>query len=82
MKQNQTDMMQLRRGCLQRVEISRRGGYLTARMRFRHSHVPALSRHLLAALPLGGCHRPIWHYTRHHRQRTEHERQRVNTDFA
>jgi len=28
-KQNQTDMMQLRRGCLQSVKISRRGGYLT-----------------------------------------------------
>jgi hypothetical protein len=82
MKQNQTKMMQVRRGCLQSMKTSRRGGYLTARMGFRHPHVPALSRHLLTALMLGGCHRPIWRYTRHHRQRTEHERQTVNTDCA
>lgn len=79
-KQNQTDMVQLRRGCLQGVKISRCGGYLTARMRFRHPHVPALSRHLLTALPLGCRHRSIGHRTCHHRQCGEQYCQSENTD--
>src|SRR5580704_16075618 len=55
-KQNQTDMIQLRRGRLQSVKVRRRRGYFTARMGFRHPHVSALFRHLLATLALGRCH--------------------------
>ncbi len=78
-KQNQTDMMQLRRGGLQSVKIGRRGSCLTARMGFRHPHVPALSRHLFTALPLGCRHRGIGHRTCHHRQCGEQYCQSENT---
>jgi hypothetical protein len=73
-------MMQLRRGSLQSVKISRRGGYLTARMGFHHPPVPAPSRHLLAALPLGWRHGRIGHGTRHHWQRGEQYRQSENPE--
>jgi hypothetical protein len=79
MKQNQTDM-QLRRGCLQSVKIRRRGGYLTARMGFRHPHVPALSRHLFTAVPLRWCHGCIRQGAGHDRQCDEQCRQSENTD--
>ena len=59
-RQNQTDMIQLRRSGLQSVKIRRRGGYLTARMGFRHSPVATLSRHLLAARHLSSRHLLIW----------------------
>jgi hypothetical protein len=81
-KQNQTNMMQLRRSRFERMKISRRGGYLTARMGFRHPHVPALSRHLLTALLLGGRHRCIGRHTCHHWQRGEQYRQSENSDFV
>jgi hypothetical protein len=79
-KQNQTDMMQLRRGCLQGVKISGRGRYLAARMGFRHPHIPAPSRHLLAALPLSWGHRCIGHRACHHRQCGEQYRQNENAE--
>jgi hypothetical protein len=63
------------------VKISRCRGYLTARMRFGHPHVPAPLRHLLAALPLRRRHRCIGHHTRHHRQRGEQYRQSENSNF-
>jgi hypothetical protein len=79
-KQNHTEMIQLGRRCLQRVKVRRRGGYLTARMGFRHPHVPALSRHLLTAVPLGWSHRHSWQGTGHDRQCDEQYRQSENTD--
>src|SRR2546430_8442876 len=60
-KQHQTDMIQLRRDGLQSVKVRRRSGHLTARMGFRHPHVAALLRHLLATLALGRCHRSEEH---------------------
>jgi len=78
-KQNQIDMMQLRRGCLQRVQISWCGCHLAARMGFRHPHVPALSSHFLATFPLGCRHRCIRQRTRHHRQCGEQYCQNENT---
>jgi hypothetical protein len=81
MKQNQTDMIQLRRGGLQSVKVRRRSGYLTARVGFRHPHVPALFRHLLATLALGQCHSCTRQYARRDRQRSQHQRQSGNTDF-
>ncbi len=80
-KQNQTDMIQLRRGGLQSVKIRRRGAYLTARMGFRHPHVPALLGHLLATLALGRCHSGTRQHTSRDRQRRQNERQSGNTDF-
>jgi len=80
-KQNQTDMMQLRRGCFQSVKVRRSSGCLAARMRFRHPHVPTLSRHLLTTLPLGRRHRCIGRHTCHHRQPGEQYRQSENSDF-
>jgi hypothetical protein len=50
-------------------------------MGFRHPHIPALSRHLLTALSLGGRHRCIAHYTCHHWQGAEQYRQSENSDF-
>ena len=79
-KQNQTDTMQLRRGGLQSVKVRRRGGYLTARMGFRH--VPALSRHFFTALPLGCRHRCIGHHTCHYRQSGKQYCQSENTEFS
>ena len=67
-KQNGTDMIQLRRGGLQSMKVRGRRGRLTARMGFRHPHVLALSRHLLTAVLLGCRHRYIGHSTCHHRQ--------------
>jgi hypothetical protein len=80
--QNQTDMMQLRRGCLQSVQISRCSCHLAARMGFRHPHVPALSGHFLATFPLGRRHSYIGQRTCHHRQCGEQYCQRENPDFA
>jgi hypothetical protein len=81
-KQNQIDMMQLRRGCLQSMQISWCGCHLAARMGFRHPHVPALSSHFLATFPLGCRHRCIGQRTRHHRQCGEQYCQRENPDFS
>ena len=67
-RQNQADVVQLRRGCRESVKISGRCGHLTTRMGFRHPHVLALSRHLLTAVLLGCSHRYIGHSTCHHRQ--------------
>jgi hypothetical protein len=51
-------------------------------MGFRHPHVPALVRHLLAALPLSRRHGCIGQRTRHHWQRGEQYRQSENSDFV
>jgi hypothetical protein len=80
-KQNQTDMIQLRRDRLESVKVRRRGGYLTARMGFRHPHVSALFRHLLATLALGRCHCCTRQHASRDRQRSQHQRQSRNTDF-
>ena len=80
-KQNQTDMIQLRSGGFQSVKVRRRGGYLTARMGFRHPHVPALFRHLFATLALGRCHCLTWQHASRDRQRSQHQRQSGNTEF-
>ena len=80
-KQDQTDMIQLRRSGLQSVKIRWRGGYLTTRMGFRHPHVSALFGHLLTALPLGRCHRCIGQNAYHHWQRGEQYRHSDNNDF-
>jgi len=50
-------------------------------MGFRHPHVPALFRHLLATLALGRCHCCTRQYARRHRQRSQHQRQSGNTDL-
>jgi hypothetical protein len=81
MKQNQTNMIQLRRSRFKGMKISRRGSHLTARMGLRHTHVPALARHLLTAFPLGCRHRRIGHHTCHDWQRDEQYRQSENSDF-
>ena len=80
-KQKQTDVIQLRRRGLQSVKVRWRSGYLTARMGFRHSHVPALLGHFLATLALGRCHCCTRQYASRDRQRSQHQRQSVNTDF-
>ena len=81
MKQNQTDMIQLRRNGLQSVNARWRRGYLTARMGFRHPHVPALLGHLLATLAFGRCHRRSRQHASRDRQRSQRQRQSGNTDF-
>jgi len=50
-------------------------------MRFWHPHVSALFRHSLATLAFGGRHFGTRQYARHDRQRSQHQRQRGNTDF-
>jgi hypothetical protein len=50
-------------------------------MGFRHPHVPALFRHLLATLALGSGHSCTRQYARRDRQRSQHQRQSGNTDF-
>jgi hypothetical protein len=50
-------------------------------MGFRHPHVPALFRHLLATLALGRRHSCTRQYARRNRQCSQHERQSGNTDF-
>jgi hypothetical protein len=51
-------------------------------MGLRHSHVPALLCHLLAAVPLSWGHSCIRRSTGHDWQRREQYRQTENTDFA
>src|ERR1700745_2412165 len=79
-KQNQTDMIQLRGGGLQSVKVRRRGGYLTARMGFRHPNVPTLLGHLLATLTFRRAHSCTWQHAGRDRQRSEHQRQGENSD--
>jgi hypothetical protein len=50
-------------------------------MGFRHPHVAALLRHLLATLAFGRCHCCTRQYARRHRQRSQHERQSWNAEF-
>jgi hypothetical protein len=50
-------------------------------MGFRHPHVPALFRHLLATLALGRRHCCTGQRTRRDRQRSQHQRQSGNTEF-
>jgi hypothetical protein len=81
-KQNQTEMIQWRRGCPQSVKLSRRSCCLATGMGLRHTRVPTLLRHLLTAVPLGWCHRSARHRTCHHGQRGEQYRQSENSDFT
>jgi hypothetical protein len=50
-------------------------------MGFRHPKVAALLGHLLATLTFGRCHCRTRQYARCDRQRSQHQRQSVNTDF-
>jgi hypothetical protein len=50
-------------------------------MGFRHPHVSALFRHLLATLALGRCHCCTRQHASRNRQRSQHQRQSENTDF-
>jgi len=50
-------------------------------MGFRHPHIPALFRHLLATLALGRRHCRTRQYARRDRQCRQHQRQSGNTDF-
>jgi hypothetical protein len=50
-------------------------------MGFRHPHVPALLRHLLATLAFGRCHCCTRQHASRNRQRSQQQRQNVNTDF-
>jgi hypothetical protein len=51
-------------------------------MGFSHPHVPAPFRHLLAALALGRCHFCTRQHASRKRQRSQHQRQSGNTEFA
>ena len=63
------------------MQIGWRAFRLTARMGFRHPHVPALFRHLLATLPLGGRHFGARQHTSHDWQRSQYQRQSENANF-
>jgi hypothetical protein len=63
------------------MQIAWRAFRLTARMGFRHPHVPALFRHLLATLALGRRHSRTGQCARRDRLRDQHQRQSGNTEF-
>jgi hypothetical protein len=63
------------------MQIAWRACRLTARMGFRHPHVPALFRHLLATLALGRCHSRTGQCARRDRLHDQHQRQSGNTEF-
>jgi hypothetical protein len=63
------------------MQIAWRACRLTARMGFRHPHVPAVFRHLLATLTLGRRHSRTGQCARRDRLRDQHQRQSGNTEF-
>jgi hypothetical protein len=74
-------MILRRRRGLHGVQVAWRACRLTAGMGFRHPHVPALFRHLLATLALGRRHSRTGQCARRDRLRDQHQRQSGNTEL-